>query len=94
MPWSTSAEMINPNKKNSKPPVLYAITPEQWRNIQEEKETEKKEKEEAIKKRRETRIQKQKLAEEKQIATNEKECNDNDTTLGVNWGGELPPLKM
>jgi len=41
-PWPTSAEMINPNKKNKKPPVLYAITSEQWRNIHEEKETEKK----------------------------------------------------
>ncbi len=45
-----------------------------------EKHSRRKRGEEAIKKRRETRIQKQKLAEEKQIAANEKESNDNDST--------------
>jgi len=94
MPCPTSAEMINPNKKNSKPPVPYAITSEQWRNIQEEKETEKKEKEEAIKKRREIRIQKQKLAEEKQIAANEKESNDNDSTSDSESEPVVPPKKF
>lgn len=69
MPWPTSAEIINPNKNNKKPPVPYAIICEQWKNIHEEKEIKRKENEEAINKRREIRMQKLKLAQKKKKKT-------------------------